>query len=139
MRTVNIILAAGFGTRMQSELPKGHASSARQALDRMGCADGRARSAMMLPVVVVGHGRAQVEDHLGESVELCGASMNCSVPDTPCSKLRPWSAAQADAVLGDLCGYAIVARGNRFAAARVFRTKPRTQRRTGPGHADSLT
>ncbi len=60
MRTANVILAAGFGTRMKSDLPKVlhpllGKPMALWAVDMAQAVSGRA------PVVVVGHGREQVE------------------------------------------------------------------------------
>jgi bifunctional UDP-N-acetylglucosamine pyrophosphorylase/glucosamine-1-phosphate N-acetyltransferase len=63
---VNLILAAGFGTRMKSDLPK----VMHPLLGRPMVA-WAVRSATMAsghpPVVVVGHGRELVEAHLGEA------------------------------------------------------------------------
>ena len=68
MRIVNIILAAGFGTRMKSELPKVmHPLLGRPMIEwsvRAASLVGERR-----PVIVVGHGRELVQDHLGVRVE----------------------------------------------------------------------
>ncbi len=60
MRTANVILAAGFGTRMKSDLPKVlhpllGKPMALWAVEMAQAVSGRA------PIVVVGHGREQVE------------------------------------------------------------------------------
>ncbi|HXF61090.1 MAG TPA: bifunctional UDP-N-acetylglucosamine diphosphorylase/glucosamine-1-phosphate N-acetyltransferase GlmU [Caldilineaceae bacterium] len=64
MRIANVILAAGFGTRMKSELPKVmHPLMGRPMVEwavRMAEAISQEP-----PVLVVGHGRELVEQHLG--------------------------------------------------------------------------
>ncbi|HRJ41666.1 MAG: bifunctional UDP-N-acetylglucosamine diphosphorylase/glucosamine-1-phosphate N-acetyltransferase GlmU [Caldilineaceae bacterium] len=68
MTTATVILAAGFGTRMKSELPKVlHPLAGRPLVEwvvRTGESIGDRR-----PVVVVGHGKEQVQALLGERVE----------------------------------------------------------------------
>ena len=64
MNLVHVILAAGFGTRMKSELPKVmHSLLGRPmvewAVNASTAVSGRA------PVLVVGHGREAVQAHLG--------------------------------------------------------------------------
>lgn len=65
MRLVNVILAAGFGTRMKSDIPKVmHPVMGRPMVEwsvRIAEAVGAE-----LPVLVVGHGRELVEQHLGD-------------------------------------------------------------------------
>lgn len=65
MRLVNVILAAGFGTRMKSDIPKVmHPVMGRPMVEwsvRMAEAVSQER-----PVLVVGHGRELVEQHLGD-------------------------------------------------------------------------
>lgn len=64
MRLVNVILAAGFGTRMKSDIPKVlHPVLGRPMIE---WAVGMAEAVSSRPpVVVVGHGREQVQAHLG--------------------------------------------------------------------------
>lgn len=68
MNLVNVILAAGFGTRMKSELPK-----VMHPLLGRPMVEWTVRSATEVsgrpPVLVVGHGRELVEAHLGDSAE----------------------------------------------------------------------
>ena len=68
MTTATVILAAGYGTRMKSSLPKVlHPLAGRPLVEwvvRMGEAIGGRR-----PVVVVGHGKEAVQGLLGERVE----------------------------------------------------------------------
>jgi bifunctional UDP-N-acetylglucosamine pyrophosphorylase / glucosamine-1-phosphate N-acetyltransferase len=65
---VNVILAAGFGTRMKSELPK-----VMHPLLGRPMVEWAVRSATQVsgrqPVVVVGHGRELVEGYLGEQAQ----------------------------------------------------------------------
>lgn len=65
MRLVNLILAAGFGTRMKSDIPKVmHPLLGRPMVEwavRMAGAVSQEP-----PVLVVGHGRELVEQHLGD-------------------------------------------------------------------------
>jgi bifunctional UDP-N-acetylglucosamine pyrophosphorylase/glucosamine-1-phosphate N-acetyltransferase len=65
---VNVILAAGFGTRMKSEVPK-----VMHPLLGRPMVEWAVRSATQAsgrpPVLVVGHGRELVEGHLGDQAE----------------------------------------------------------------------
>ena len=65
MRIANVILAAGFGTRMKSALPKVmHPLMGRPMIDwAVGAATAMSEAP---PVVVVGHRRELVEAHLGD-------------------------------------------------------------------------
>lgn len=68
MNLVNVILAAGFGTRMKSDLPK-----VMHPLLGRPMVEWTVRSATEasghLPVLVVGHGREVVQAHLGEQAQ----------------------------------------------------------------------
>ena len=68
MNLVNVILAAGFGTRMKSELPK-----VMHPLLGRPMVEWAVRSATEVsgrpPVLVVGYGRELVEAHLGERAQ----------------------------------------------------------------------
>ena len=68
MRIVNVILAAGFGTRMKSDLPKVmHPLLGKPMVEwavEMAEAVGT-----LTPVVVVGHGQAQAREALGDRAE----------------------------------------------------------------------
>ncbi len=68
MQIATVILAAGFGTRMRSELPKVlHTVAGRPMVDwavRLGEA-----MSTLPPVVVVGHGKEQVQALLGDRVQ----------------------------------------------------------------------
>ena len=68
MNLVNVILAAGFGTRMKSELPK-----VMHPLLGRPMVEWAVRSATEAsgrpPVLVVGHGREVVEAHLGDKAQ----------------------------------------------------------------------
>lgn len=66
-RVASVILAAGFGTRMKSETPKVMHSLLGKPMVEW-TVDTAATVANMPPVVVVGHGREQVEAYLGDGV-----------------------------------------------------------------------
>jgi bifunctional UDP-N-acetylglucosamine pyrophosphorylase / glucosamine-1-phosphate N-acetyltransferase len=67
MKTAAVILAAGFGTRMKSDIPKVlHPLLGRPMIDWV--VHAVAAAGDQPPVVVVGHGKAQVQAHLGDSV-----------------------------------------------------------------------
>lgn len=65
MKTVSVLLAAGFGTRMKSDLPKVlHPVAGRPMINWcVACAEGVSD---LRPIVVVGHGRGQVIHALGD-------------------------------------------------------------------------
>jgi bifunctional UDP-N-acetylglucosamine pyrophosphorylase/glucosamine-1-phosphate N-acetyltransferase len=65
---VNVILAAGFGTRMKSDLPKVmHPLLGRPMVEW--AVQSATEVSGRRPVLVVGHGREQVEAHLGDKAE----------------------------------------------------------------------
>jgi bifunctional UDP-N-acetylglucosamine pyrophosphorylase/glucosamine-1-phosphate N-acetyltransferase len=65
MNLVNVILAAGFGTRMKSELPKVmHPLLGRPMVEW--CVRSASEISGRPPVLVVGYGRELVEAHLGD-------------------------------------------------------------------------
>ena len=68
MQIATVILAAGFGTRMRSELPKVLHLVAGRPMVEWAVRLGEAVS-QLPPVVVVGHGREQVRNLLGTRVE----------------------------------------------------------------------
>lgn len=66
MRVASVILAAGFGTRMNSELPKMmHRVMGRPMVEW--AVKTATEATGSVPVVVVGYGREAVESHLGET------------------------------------------------------------------------
>ncbi|MCX6043475.1 MAG: bifunctional UDP-N-acetylglucosamine diphosphorylase/glucosamine-1-phosphate N-acetyltransferase GlmU [Chloroflexi bacterium] len=68
MKLATVILAAGFGTRMRSELPKVlHPVAGRPMVEWAVCL-GEAVS-QLPPIVVVGHGKERVQALLGQRVE----------------------------------------------------------------------
>jgi bifunctional UDP-N-acetylglucosamine pyrophosphorylase/glucosamine-1-phosphate N-acetyltransferase len=68
VRIGNVILAAGLGTRMKSELPKAlHMLMGRTLVERA-VATAEATSGER-PVLVVGHGRELIREHIGERAE----------------------------------------------------------------------
>lgn len=68
MNLVNVILAAGFGTRMKSELPKVmHPILGRPMVDW--AVRSATEASGRPPVLVVGHGREVVQGYLGERAE----------------------------------------------------------------------
>lgn len=67
MNTNVIILAAGYGTRMKSQLPKFLHPVAGRAMVEWAVRAGEMASEQP-PIVVVGHGRELVQAHLGERV-----------------------------------------------------------------------
>ncbi|MFN8495269.1 MAG: bifunctional UDP-N-acetylglucosamine diphosphorylase/glucosamine-1-phosphate N-acetyltransferase GlmU [Caldilineaceae bacterium] len=68
MQIATVILAAGFGTRMRSELPKVLHTVAGRPMVEWAVRLGEAISTMP-PVVVVGHGKEQVQALLGDRVQ----------------------------------------------------------------------
>lgn len=68
MQIATVILAAGFGTRMRSELPKVLHPVAGRPMVEWAVRLGEAVS-QLPPAVVVGHGREQVQSLLGARVE----------------------------------------------------------------------
>ena len=68
MNLVNVILAAGFGTRMKSELPKVMHPLLGQPMVEWAVRSATAASGRK-PVLVVGHGRELVQEHLGGQAE----------------------------------------------------------------------
>lgn len=68
MRTVNVILAAGFGTRMKSDLPKVMHPLLGRPLIEWSVQVAETVSELS-PVVVVGHGQDLVKDALADRVE----------------------------------------------------------------------
>lgn len=68
MNLVSVILAAGFGTRMKSDLPKVmHPLLGRPMVEW--AVQSAAEASGQRPVLVVGHGRELVQAHLGEQAE----------------------------------------------------------------------
>ena len=67
MNVCSIILAAGYGTRMKSDVPKFLHPVAGRAMVEWAVRAGEIATEQ-LPVVVVGHGREQVMAHLGDRV-----------------------------------------------------------------------
>ena len=68
MTIATVILAAGFGTRMKSNRPKFLHTVAGRSLVEWSVIAGEAVSTLP-PIVVVGHGREQVIDHLSDRVQ----------------------------------------------------------------------
>ncbi|CAN5399027.1 bifunctional UDP-N-acetylglucosamine diphosphorylase/glucosamine-1-phosphate N-acetyltransferase GlmU [soil metagenome] len=68
MKLATVILAAGFGTRMRSELPKVLHPVAGRPMVEWAVRLGEAVS-QLPPVVVVGHGKEQVQALLGQRVQ----------------------------------------------------------------------
>ena len=68
MNIANVILAAGYGTRMKSETPKVmHTVTGRPMIEWAVLAAEEAST--QKPVVVVGHGREHIEKYLGDRVQ----------------------------------------------------------------------